>query len=315
MNCLVTGGAGFIGHNLVRKLLQCGHAVRVLDNFATVKRSNLDPYIDDIDLVDADLRDGEAVEEAARGIEVIYHQGALGSVPRSIKDPLTTNQVNVNGTLHVLEAARLNNVRRVVFASSSSVYGRNPALPKHESLDPSPASPYAVSKLAGEQYCQVYSRAYGLETVALRYFNVFGPGQDPNSPYAAVMPLFAAGFLNGTPITVNGDGEQSRDFTYIDNVVDANLRAATADDASGSAFNVACGQRTTLNEVLDHLRRMTEVDTEIVYGPDRPGDVRHSLADIDRAQSVLSYRPTVPLVAGLRSTVEYYRSVVENASS
>ena len=313
MNCLVTGGSGFIGHNLVRTLLDAGHTVRVLDNYATGKRRNLDPFRDAIDDIEGDLRDFDVVREATRDIEVIFHQGALASVPRSIKDPLTSNQVNVNGTLHVLEAARHHGVRRVVYASSSSVYGQNPALPKHEGMVPVPVSPYASSKLTGEQYCRVFTRVYGLETVALRYFNVFGPGQDPDSPYAAVMPLFTAGFLNGTPITVNGDGEQSRDFTFIDNVVQANLCAANADDASGGAFNVACGQRTTLNQVLDHLRTMTEVDTEICYGPDRPGDVRHSLADIGRAETILSYAPSVPLEAGLRSTVEYYRSIAGNA--
>lgn len=313
MNCLVTGGSGFIGHNLVRTLLDAGHTVRVLDNYATGKRRNLDPFRDAIDDIEGDLRDFDVVREATRDIEVIFHQGALASVPRSIKDPLTSNQVNVNGTLHVLEAARHHGVRRVVYASSSSVYGQNPALPKHEGMVPVPVSPYAVSKLTGEQYCRVFTRVYGLETVALRYFNVFGPGQDPDSPYAAVMPLFTAGFLNGTPITVNGDGEQSRDFTFIDNVVQANLCVANADDASGGAFNVACGQRTTLNQVLDHLRTMTEVDTEICYGPDRPGDVRHSLADIGRAETILSYAPSVPLEAGLRSTVEYYRSIAGNA--
>ncbi len=313
MNCLVTGGAGFIGHNLVRNLLDRGHAVRVLDNYATGKRKNLDPYLNNIDFVEGDLRDFDVVRESARDMEVIFHQGALASVPRSIKDPITSSQVNINGTLHVLEAARHHDVRRVVYASSSSVYGHNPKLPKHEGMVPAPVSPYAVSKLAGEQYCRVFAQIYHLETVALRYFNVFGPGQDLHSPYAAVMPLFAAGFLNGTPITVNGDGEQSRDFTFIDNVVQANLCAATAREASGGAFNVACGQRTTLNQVLDHLRTMTEVDTEVVYGPDRPGDVKHSLADIDRAKTVLSYTPSVPLEAGLRSTVEYYRSLVGNA--
>jgi UDP-glucose 4-epimerase len=313
VNCLVTGGAGFIGHNLVRTLLNEGHSVRVLDNYATGKRKNLDPYLNLIDHIEGDLRNFEVVREAAQDIEVIFHQGALGSVPRSIQDPLTSNQVNVNGTLHVLEAARHNGVRRVVYASSSSVYGHNPALPKNESMDPAPVSPYAVSKVAGEQYCRVFTHVYGLETVALRYFNVFGPGQDPDSAYAAVMPLFTTGFLNGTPITVDGDGEQSRDFTFIDNVVHANLCAANAADASGGAFNIACGQRTTLNQVLDHLRTMTEVNTEIVYGPDRPGDVRHSLADIGRAQTALNYTPSVPLEAGLRSTVEYYRSIVDNA--
>lgn len=309
MNCLVTGGAGFIGHNLVRHLLEQGHGVRVLDNLSTGKRDNLEPYLGRIELIEGDLRSYHLVHEAVRGIEVIFHQGALPSVPRSINDPITTNQVNVEGTLNVLEAARDKGVRRVVYASSSSIYGENPELPKQEALPPMPISPYAVAKLAGEKYCQVFTKTYGLETVALRYFNVFGTGQDPKSEYAAVIPRFVTAFLDGARITVHGNGNQSRDFTFVDNVVHANLRAAVADRAAGEVFNVACGSRTSLNDILHDLRTITEVDTEVVYGPDRPGDVKHSLASIERSRDILGYEPLVSVRAGLRRTVEYYRSI------
>jgi UDP-glucose 4-epimerase len=306
MNVLVTGGAGFIGSNLVRALLEAGHAVRVLDNFSTGKRDNLGAYAGRIDLLEGDLRSYHIVHEACRDVEVVFHQGALPSVPRSINDPITTNQVNVEGTLNILDAARDTGVRRVVYASSSSIYGENPDLPKHESMTPMPISPYAVSKLAGEKYCQVFARTYGLETVALRYFNVFGSGQDPNSQYAAVMPLFITAFLDGRRITINGDGEQSRDFTFIENVVQANLRAALAPRAAGHVFNIACGRRTSLNDVVAFLRRITEVDTEVAYGPDRQGDVKHSLASIEKARDLLGYEPAVSVEEGLRRSVEWY---------
>ena len=262
MNCLVTGGAGFIGHNLVRALLDYGHHVRVLDNFSTGKRENLGPFSSRLDLVEGDLRSYHIVHEAARDIEVIYHQGALPSVPRSINDPITTNQVNVEGTLNVLDAANDTGVRRVVYASSSSIYGENVELPKREDMTPMPISPYAVAKLAGEKYCQVFAKTYGLETVCLRYFNVFGTGQDPKSQYAAVMPLFINAFLDGSRITVHGDGEQSRDFTFVDNIVSANVLASEAKEASGQVFNIACGQRTSLNQIIDYLQTICEVETE-----------------------------------------------------
>ena len=240
MDCLVTGGAGFIGHNLVRFLLDEGHHVRVLDNFSTGKRENLGPFLSKIELIEGDLRSYHTVHEATQDIEVIFHQGALPSVPRSINDPITTNQVCVEGTLNILDSAKSNDVRRVIYASSSSIYGENPALPKQEDMTPMPISPYAVAKLAGEKYCQVFSRTYGLETVGLRYFNVFGLGQDPKSQYAAVMPLFITAFLDGSRITINGDGQQSRDFTFVENVIQANLKAAVAPKATGEVFNVAC---------------------------------------------------------------------------
>ena len=309
MNCLVTGGAGFIGSNLIKSLLDNGHSVRVLDNFSTGKRDNLGPFRDRIELIEGDLRSYHIVHEAARDIEVIFHQGALPSVPRSIKDPITSNQVNVEGTLNILNAARDTGVRRVVYASSSSTYGENPELPKREEMHPRPISPYAVSKLAGEKYCQVFTRTYGLETVSLRYFNVFGTGQDPSSQYAAVVPLFITAFLDGRRITVNGDGEQSRDFTFIENVVQANYKAATAEKASGEVFNVACGDQMSLNQMLDHLRKFTEIDTEVVYGPSRAGDVKHSLADITKARDLLGYDPSISAEKGLGLSVQWYRAV------
>jgi len=309
MNCLVTGGAGFIGSNLVKALLEQGHSVRVLDNFSTGKRDNLGPYLDRIELMEGDIRSYHIVHEAARDIEVIFHQGALPSVPRSISDPITSNQVNVEGTLNILNAARDTGVRRVTYASSSSIYGENPALPKQEDMTPQPISPYAVAKLAGEKYCQVFTRTYGLETVSLRYFNVFGSGQDPQSQYAAVVPLFITAFLDGSQITVNGDGEQSRDFTFVDNVVKANILAATAPKAAGEVFNIACGTRMTLNQMLDHIRQYTETDTEVIYGPSRQGDVKHSQADIQKAQEILGYHPSISAEMGLRLSVEWYRAV------
>ena len=313
MNCLVTGGAGFIGSNLIKALLEQGHAVRVLDNFSTGKRENLGPYLDRIELIEGDIRSYHIVHEAARDIEVIFHQGALPSVPRSINDPITSNQVNVEGTLNILNAARDTGVRRVTYASSSSIYGENPALPKKEDMMPQPISPYAVAKLAGEKYCQVFTRTYGLETVSLRYFNVFGCGQDPQSQYAAVVPLFITAFLDGAQITVNGDGEHSRDFTFIDNVVQANILAATAPKAAGEVFNIACGTRTTLNQMLNHIRNFTETDTQIVHGPARPGDVKHSQANIQKARELLGYNPQISAEMGLRLSVEWYRAVRKKA--
>jgi nucleoside-diphosphate-sugar epimerase len=314
MDCLVTGGAGFIGHNLVRFLLDEGHHVRVLDNFSTGKRENLGPFLSKIELIEGDLRSYHTVHEATQDIEVIFHQGALPSVPRSINDPITTNQVCVEGTLNILDSAKSNDVRRVIYASSSSIYGENPALPKQEDMTPMPISPYAVAKLAGEKYCQVFSRTYGLETVGLRYFNVFGLGQDPKSQYAAVMPLFITAFLDGSRITINGDGQQSRDFTFVENVIQANLKAAVAPKAAGEVFNVACGNSTSLNQVIDHLRTITEVDTEVVHGPDRAGDIKHSLASIDKARELMGYNPAVSVESGLRMSVEWYRAARKGPS-
>ncbi len=307
MRILITGGGGFIGSHLVDRFLEDGHEVRVLDNFATGRRDNLAHVRDDIDLVEGDIQSYERVHNAVSGCEVVLHEAALPSVPRSVQDPLTSNASNVIGTLNLLLAARDSGVRRVVYASSSSVYGTNPALPKSEDLPVAPISPYAVAKLAGEGYCRSFFAVYGLETVALRYFNVFGPRQDPQSQYAAVIPNFITALLAGRSPTVFGDGEQSRDFTHIDNVVEANRLAIEAPDAPGKAYNIACGSRISLNELLAELGSITGREFTAVYEPERQADVRHSLADISQATKDLGYRPPVDLREGLTRTLEYYR--------
>lgn len=305
---LVTGGAGFIGSNLARELLRRGEKVRVLDNYSTGYRSNLADIRSDLDVVEGDLRSFHIVNEAMKGVEVVYHQGALPSVPRSIADPLTSNEVNVTGTLNVLFAALENGVRRLTFASSSSIYGNAPEEVKSEDLHVRPLSPYAVSKLAGEKYFQVFNQIYGLETVAIRYFNVFGPYQDPDSPYSAVIPLFVKAFMEGRAPVINGDGEQSRDFTYVDNVVHGNLLAATAPQAPGKVINVACHGSVTVNSLAAQIAELTgRREIEPVHGPDRSGDVKHSMASISRAKELLGYEPVVSFGEGLRRTVEFYR--------
>jgi UDP-glucose 4-epimerase len=300
---LVTGGGGFIGSNLVRALLEHGDAVRVLDNFSTGNRANLGGV--DVEVVEGELRSYERVHNAVRGTDVVFHLGALGSVPRSVQDPLTSSAVNVEGTLNVLLAARDEGVRRVVFSSSSSVYGTRRDLPVTEGTPPDPISPYGVAKLAAERYCVSFSRVYeSFETVVLRYFNVFGPRQSPLSQYAAVIPLFVSALERGEPITVFGDGEQSRDFTYVDNVVDATLRAAEVAEANGRMFNVSAGRPATVNELADTIARIMERDVERRFAPERPGDIRHSWADISAARDVLAYEPRVELEEGLRRTVD-----------
>lgn len=310
---LVTGGAGFIGSHLVRRLLAEGYAVRVLDNFATGRRSNLEPLAREIELIEGDIQSYERVHAAVRACDLVFHQAALPSVPRSIQDPLTSTAVNVTGTLNVLLAARDEGVRRVVYASSSSIYGANEELPKGERMATVPMAPYAVSKLAGEGYCRSFHQVYGLDTVALRYFNVFGPGQDPASQYAAVIPNFITAFLEDRPATVHGDGEQSRDFCFIDNVVDANIGAVSAGEAaSGEAFNIACGDRTSLNQLLDALREQTGKDLTARYLAARPGDVRHSHADIGKARELLGYAPTVSVFEGLARAYAHYETLLRN---
>jgi UDP-glucose 4-epimerase len=306
---LVTGGGGFIGSHLVRRLLREGHTVRVLDNFATGRRESLEEVLDDVELIEGDLQSYERVHNAVRGCDLAFHLGALPSVPRSIQDPLTSNATNVVGTLNVLLAARDEGVRRVVYASSSSLYGASTELPKREDMHPLPIAPYAVSKLAAEGYCRAFHEVYGIETVALRYFNVFGPGQDPQSQYAAVIPNFITAALQGRAPVVHGDGEQSRDFTYVDNAVDANLLAASAEGGAGEAFNIACGERTSLNEIVARLSTLAGREIESVNTDPRPGDVRHSLADIAKAREILGYAPAVDFEEGLRRTYAEYEEL------
>lgn len=301
--CLVTGGAGFIGSHLVDALLARGERVRVFDNFSSGKRANIAHALDRIELVEGDLRDADAVARAVDGVELIFHQAAVASVPRSIADPATTMAANVTGTLNLLLAARDAGARRVVFASSSSVYGNTPTLPKVESMKPEPLSPYAISKLSGEQLCGVFASVYGLETVALRYFNVFGPRQDPESQYAAVIPRFLAALRSGNQPVIYGDGEQSRDFTSIENVVAANLRAASSPAAAGRVFNIASGRAISVNAMLAALARLVGVEASPRHEPPRAGDVRDSLADIGAARAALGYEPHVSFVEGLERLV------------
>ncbi len=304
---LVTGGAGFIGSNIVRELVARGEGVRVLDNFSTGRRENLAEVLNDIELIEGDVRDPSACRRAVAGVEYVLHQGAIPSVQRSVDDPFISNEANVNGTLNLLIAARDAGVRRVVYASSSSVYGDSPTLPKHEDMTPRPRSPYAVSKLAAEYYCQVFTEVYGLETVSLRYFNVFGPRQDPTSQYSAVIPLFVQAMLAGEPPVVYGDGLQSRDFTYVSNNVEANLLAATAPGVAGRVFNIACGKRYTLLDLIAMLNDILGTRIDPVFAPPRPGDVKHSLADIRLAQEQMSYTVDVDFETGLERTVTWYR--------
>ncbi|GCF08223.1 SDR family oxidoreductase [Dictyobacter arantiisoli] len=308
---LVTGGAGFIGSHIAATLLKQGEAVRIIDDYATGRVNNQNAFETmpgQFEIINGDIRDLETLKQAAQGVEVIFHQAALASVPRSIADPISSLEVNINGTQNVLIAARDSKVRRVVFASSSSVYGNTPTLPKHEEMPTAPMSPYAVHKLTGEHLCSVFTRIYGLETVALRYFNVFGPRQDPKSEYAAVIPRFLTALINKTQPIVFGDGEQTRDFTYVDNVVQANLKAATAPHASGQAMNIGCGERISLNEVLKIAGELLETTIHADYRDARPGDVRDSLADISKAQRLLGFDPTVKFATGLALTLEALRA-------
>lgn len=314
-NFLVTGGAGFIGSNLAQALLKKGDSVRVLDDFSTGKRENLDfpdmprDLVANLEVLEGDVSDLSTCHKAAEGIDFVLHQAAIPSVPRSITLPLESNRANIDGTLNILVAARDAGVKRLIFASSSAVYGDAPGFPREETITPAPLSPYAVQKMTAEHYLRVFYELYGLETVSLRYFNVFGPHQDPTSEYAAVIPRFIKAFITGTQPTVFGDGEQSRDFTYVDNIVYGNLLAIEAPDAPGKVINLACGGQLTLNRILEILRTITGSDTEALYTDPRPGDVRHSWADITLSEQVLHYKTQVPLEDGLARTVDYFRSV------
>ena len=312
---LVTGGAGFIGSHLVERLLADGARVRVLDNFSTGSRANLGfapRFRRHLEVLRGDIRNLSVVLRAARGARVIFHQAAMRSVPRSVKDPLGANANNVNGTLNVLEAARRCRVPRVVYASSSSVYGDRPDLPKREDQSPAPVSPYAASKAAGEQYAAIWTRLYGVETVGLRYFNVFGPRQDPKSEYAAVIPRFILWGLSRRPLEIHGDGTQSRDFTYIDNVVEANILAAKAPAVPGEVFNVGCGRRVSLLEIVAKLEAIVGRRLERRHTPSRAGDVPHTLADVSKAKRLLGYAPLVDFDEGFRRTVEHFRSSLKS---
>lgn len=306
---LVTGGAGFIGSHIVTALVERGDEVRVLDNFCTGKRENLAHFAGQVEVVEGDLLSADAVDAAAEGVEVVYHQAALASVPRSVNRPLDTHAACATGTLHVLDSARRLGVRRVVYAGSSSAYGNQPFMSKREGDLPSPLSPYAAAKLTGEMYCKAFGATYGLETVVIRYFNVFGPRQDPDSEYSAVIPKFVVAMLAGKQPTVYGDGGQSRDFTFVQNVVAGNLAAADAPSAAGGTFNVACGSQCTLLDLIASINRVLGTSIEPIFVEARVGDVRESLADVAAARQHLGYEPVVDFDEGLRRSIEYYRSI------
>jgi len=303
---LVTGGAGFIGSHLAAELVDRGERVRIVDNLSTGKRRNLD-VVPDGEFVEGDLADRAVAERAVAGVDYVLHQAAIPSVPRSIQDPITSNRSNIDATLNVLVAARDAGVKRLVYAGSSSAYGDTPTLPKREDMPTSPLSPYALQKLVGEQYCQMFTRLYGFETVTIRYFNVFGPRQDPSSPYSGVISLFISALVDGRQPTIYGDGEQTRDFTYVANVVDGVLRACEAPGAAGETINVATGGRISLNDLFAELRALTGSAIEPAYAQPRAGDVKHSQADISKAKRILGYEPGVTLKEGLRRTLEWYR--------
>ncbi|MBI4264911.1 MAG: SDR family oxidoreductase [Acidobacteria bacterium] len=303
---LVTGGAGFIGSHLAEELAARGEQVRVVDSLVTGRRQNL-AHVPDVEFIEGDLADLDVARRVVKGVDVVLHQAAIPSVPRSVLDPIASNRANVDAALNVLVAARDAGVRRVVYAGSSSAYGNTPMLPKDESMPPSPLSPYALQKLVSEQYCQLFTRLYGLETVAIRYFNVFGPRQDPSSPYSGVISLFISALCDGRPPTIYGDGEQTRDFTYVANVVDGVLRACHAPDANGEVVNVATGGRISLNRLFQTLRRLVGATVEPMYAETRAGDVRDSQADIRKARRLLGYEPIVGFEEGLKKTVDWYR--------
>jgi nucleoside-diphosphate-sugar epimerase len=305
---LVTGGAGFIGSHLTEELLRRGHRVRVADSLITGKRSNI-RHLGEVEFLEGDLADLNFAHRAAAGCEYVLHQAAIPSVPRSVKDPITSNRANVDGTLNILVAARDAGAKRLVFAGSSSAYGNTPTLPKHERMPTSPLSPYALQKVIGEQYLQMFTRLYGLETVSIRYFNVFGPRQDPSSPYSGVISVFATALLQNRPPTIFGNGEQTRDFTYVANVVDGVLRACDAPEANGQIINVATGGRISLNQLFEAMKRLVGATVEPVYAEPRAGDVTDSQADISLAREILGYEPAVSFENGLERTVDWYRTL------
>ena len=306
---LVTGGAGFIGSHIVERLVNDGQQVRVLDNLATGKLANIQPFMDKIEFMQDSLTDLSAVRNAVEGVDYILHQGAIPSVPRSVADPIGSNEAGIDGTLNLLVAARDAGVKRLVYASSSSVYGNSPTLPKHEKMETHPLSPYALTKLAGEHYLRIFFELYGLETVALRYFNVFGPRQDPNSEYAAVIPKFILKLIRGESPTIYGDGLTSRDFTYVDNNVNANLLACTAPGIGGEVFNIACGDRFSLLDLVDAINKILGTNIKANHEPERPGDVKHSQAAVEKARDMLGFKPAVSFTEGMERLVKW---TVEN---
>ncbi len=304
---VVTGGGGFIGSHIVEELLRRKQTVKILDDFSTGKRENVAPFKNDAEIIEADLAGAASLGQALKGVDYVIHQAAIPSVPKSMIDPVKSHRANVNGTLNLLVACRDAGVRRVVYASSSSLYGDSPTLPKHEDMTPNPLSPYGAQKLFGEMYCQVFTKAYGLETVSLRYFNVFGPRQDATSQYSGVLALFIPAVLMDRRPAIYGDGLQSRDFTYVQNVVEANLLACTVPGVAGQVFNIACGDRITVNSMLQQINKITGKDIHPIYAEARAGDIKHSQADIARARGRLGYEPKVSFEEGLRRTIEWYR--------
>lgn len=305
---IVTGGAGFIGSNIVEELVKRGEHVKVIDNLSTGKKENITPLLDKIEFVEGSITDLDLLKTEFEGYDYVLHQAAIPSVPRSVEDPLTTNEANVTGTLNALIAARDSGIKRFVFASSFSVYGDTPTLPKREEMTPKPLSPYAISKLTGEYYCRVFYTLYGFETVALRYSNIFGPRQDPASQYSAVIPKFISAMYNDEQPEIYGDGEQTRDFTYVENVVHANILACTAEKAAGEVINTACGEKTTVNQLVENLNEILEKSINPIHSDPRPGDIKHSLADISKAETILGYKPKVYFKDGLKKTVGWFKS-------
>lgn len=304
---LVTGGAGFIGSNIAEELVKRGVKVRVIDNFLTGKRENITSFLDEIEFIEGDIRDFKTCRRALKGVDFVLHQAALPSVPLSIEDPFRTSEINIMGTLNLLLASRDADVKKFVFASSSSVYGNDPRLPKNENMEASPLSPYAITKLVGEMYCRIFSQIYGLSTICLRYFNIFGPRQDPFSQYAAVIPNFIDKMLKGEKPIIFDDGEQSRDFTFVSNVVEANILSVKAEDVSDVVINVACNERTTVNSLVEKINEILRKNIRPLYKKPRPGDVKHSYADISKAEKMLKYSPGVTFKEGLEKTIRFYQ--------
>jgi len=304
---LVTGGAGFIGSHITEELARRGESVRVLDNFLTGKKENLTPFLNKIELLEGDIRDYDLCQKAVEGIDYVLHQAALPSVPRSVSDPITSNEINITGTLNMLVASQKAGIQSFVFASSSSVYGDDQRLPKKEGSEGTPLSPYALGKSTGEKYCQIFSGLHGFNTVCLRYFNIFGPRQDPFSQYAAAIPNFVTKILNNEQPIIYGDGEQSRDFTFVSNVVKANLLACNTPNVSGEVFNIACGARTTVNSLVNNIKTILKDDIKAKHIDPQPGDVRHSHADITKAAEMLKYKPLVTFSEGLKKTISWYK--------